>query len=363
MTKILFAASEAVPFIKTGGLADVAGTLPTTLNRAGLDVRVILPKYKDLVGDFELTYLTHFYVNLGWRRQYCGLFSVVFENTTFYFIDNEFYFGRESVYGEGQGEGERFGFFCRAVLEAMQKIEFYPDILHCNDWQTGMIPVLLRTQYMHLPDYANIRTVFTIHNLKFQGMFDYGYIDELLGLGSRYFSPEFLEYYGGISFMKGGIVFSDMITTVSPTYAMEIQTPYFGERMDGLLRARSNRLEGILNGIDNASYDPRNDFHLPFHFSKENRGGKWDCKRALQHELGLEDRYDVPVVAIITRLTEQKGLDLIERVLDDMMKKDIQLIVLGTGDYHYHELFTWAQWRYEGRLATYFSPRFSISLS
>ncbi len=354
--KLLFAASEAVPFIKTGGLADVAGTLPVALARAGVDARVILPKYRDISPQWQarLTYLTHFYVNMGWRKQYCGILEAQHEGVTFYFVDNEFYFARDSIYGSGPEEGERFGFFCRAVLEAMRHLNFFPDVLHCNDWQTGMIPALLKIQYMHAPEYANIRTLYTIHNLKFQGVFDYAYMDDLLGLGMRYYTPEYLEYYGCISFMKGGIVFSDMVSTVSPSYAREIQTPYYGERMDGLLRLRSDKLTGILNGIDNGLFDPANDPCIAKPFSVDDMEGKAACKLDLQRTMGLEQREEAVIIGVVSRLTEQKGMDLIERVLDDILKRDVQIVVVGLGDNHYQELFSWAQWRYQGRLAARF---------
>ncbi len=356
MQKVLLAASEAVPFIKTGGLADVAGTLPIALKQAGADARVILPKYRDIAPEWaaRMQYITHFYVGMGWRKQYCGLLYADYQGVRFYFIDNEFYFSRESVYGDGQGEGERFGFFCRAVLEALPKLDFFPDILHCNDWQTGMIPALLKTQYQSQPEYAGIRVLYTIHNLKFQGVFDWGYIDEMLGLGAKYYSPDYLEYYGCVSFMKGGIVFADMVSTVSPTYALEIQSPYYGERLDGLLRCRGSQLAGILNGIDNSAYNPATDPAICAHFTPEDLSGKAACKAALQRELGLEPRSEAAVIAMVTRLTEQKGLDLVERVLEDMMRQDIQLVVVGLGEQHYQELLSWAQWRYQGRISARF---------
>ena len=353
--KLLFAASEAVPFVKTGGLADVAGTLPAALAKAGVDARVILPKYRDIDPKWkaQMTHVADFYVTMGWRRQYCGLESIVLEDVIYYFVDNEFYFSRDSVYGNGQEEGERFGFFCRAVLEALPHIGFFPDVLHCNDWQTGLIPTLLKLQYMHLPQYSHIRTLFTIHNLKFQGVFEWGQIDELFGLGAKYYTPDYLEFYGGISFMKGGIVFSDRISTVSPSYASEIQSPYYGERLDGLLRMRVHQMSGILNGIDYDIWNPAKDKTIIENYDMEHLAGKAACKAALQKEFGLPEE-DVAVVAIVSRLTEQKGLDLLERVLDDIMKQPIQLIVIGQGETHYHEMFLWAQWRYKGKVAAKF---------
>ena len=271
---------------------------------------------------------------------------------TYYFVDNEYYFARGSIYGSGDEEGERFGYFCRAVLETLVHIGFQPDLIHCNDWQTGMIPALLKTHYRDNEFYKDIRTVYTIHNLRYQGIFPWMYIDDLLGIGPEHFNEDELEYYGCISFMKGGIVFSDAVTTVSPTYAQEIQTAYYGERMDGLLRRYSGKLTGILNGIDPEEYNPREDPVIPAHFTSRSLKNKAECKAALQKELGLEVRPEAPVVAIVSRLVDQKGIDLIECVLDDIMRQDLQFVVLGMGEERYHELFAWAQWRYKGRFAT-----------
>ncbi len=352
--KVLFAASECVPFVKTGGLADVVGTLPQALAASGMDVRVILPKYKEIPDQWkrQMRQQLYFYVNLGWRRQYCGIESLEKDGVTYYFVDNEYYFARESVYGSGNEEGERFAFFCRAVLEAIVHTGFVPDVIHCNDWQTGMIPALLATQYRENEVYKNIKTIYTIHNLRYQGIFSWMHIDDLLGIGQAHFKPEELEYYGCISFMKGGIVFSDYVTTVSPTYAQEIQTAYYGERLDGLLRSRSDVLCGILNGIDPAEYDPSSDPVIPAHFSTRSLKGKAECKRALQEDMGLDQRPEAPLIGIITRLTDQKGIDLIECVIDDIMRQDVQVVMLGKGEQRYHDLFGWASWRYQGRFAT-----------
>ena len=354
--RVLFAASEACPFVKTGGLADVAGTLPVALAKLGIDVRVVLPKYRDIPYEWktQMRHLAHFYVQMGWRSQYCGVSLIEYAGVMFYFIDNEFYFARDSIYGEGQEEGERFGFFCRAVLDALPHIAFFPDVLHCNDWQTGMIPALLKLQYLQNPAYANIRTLYTVHNLKFQGVFNYQNIDDLLGIGMRYFTPEFLEFYGSISFMKGGLVFADRISTVSPTYAREIQTPYYGEQVDGLLRLRGNMLSGILNGIDYDMWNPESDPHIKENYSAKDRRGKAACKARLQRELGLPEDEDAMLIVMVTRLTEQKGLSLLEHVLHEITELPIQLAVIGQGDAHYCEMLTWAQWRYQGKVAARF---------
>lgn len=351
--KVLFIASECTPFIKSGGLADVVGTLPKALANLGNDVRVILPKYRDIMPIYrdQMEHQLYFNVNLGWRSQYCGIEMLEMEGVTYYFVDNEFYFGRDGLYGDGQGEGERFGFFCKAVLEALPHIGFCPDILHANDWQTGMVCALHKMHYINDPFYSQMRSIFTIHNLRYQGNFSFHYIADILGIDDRFFAPDLLEFYGMISFLKGGIVFADHITTVSPSYAEEIQHAYYGERMDGLLRARSHELTGILNGIDPNEYNPEHDIWLPAHFSKENLENKTLCKLDLQRELGLEQRTDVPLIAIITRLCDQKGLDLIACVLDEIMQNDVQLVVLGKGEANYEELFCWSAWRYQGQLA------------
>ena len=355
--KILFCASECVPFIKTGGLADVAGTLPVALAAMGHDVRVMLPKYRRMPSQYasKLTHICDFTIKLGWREQYCGIELLELGGVKYYFVDNEYYFGRDYVYGSfSNDEAERFGFFSKAILEAMPRLDFFPDILHLNDWQTGAAAALHRLQYRALPKYRDIRTVFTVHNLRYQGVFDMGFTDELLGLGAACHSTDSLEYYGCVNYMKAGLVCADRITTVSPTYANEIQTPTYGETLDGVLRARSYALSGIMNGIDNVSYDPAYDPLLPANYSLEDNmsmSGKGVCKAALQREFGLEEDPSVPLVAMVTRLTGQKGLDLVEAVINELMGANIQLAVLGNGDIRYEQLFSWAAWRYPGRIS------------
>lgn len=354
LPSVLFAASECSPFVKTGGLADVAAALPRTLARDGADVRVVLPYYAKIKREWgdKLSHVCDFRIKLGWREQFCGVETLDYSGVTYYFIDNEYYFGRDYIYGVFNcDEAERFGFFSKAILELMPRIGFYPDVLHLNDWQTGMAAALLKTQYAKIPEYSGVKTVFTIHNLRFQGVFDRGFADELLTLGDIAFRTDGVEYYGCVNYMKGGLSFADRINTVSPTYAAEIQTAFFGESLDGLLRARSKSLYGILNGIDTKDFDPSRDKALPANFSAVDVAGKACCKAALQRELGLGVEADTPLVAMVTRLTGQKGLDLVERVLAEMMQQGIELVVLGTGEARYEGLFTWAQWRYGGRVA------------
>lgn len=354
---ILFAAGECVPFCKTGGLADVVGALAPVLAAKGHDVRVIIPKYAAIEEQYarKMTHVTDFEVTLGWRRQYCGIESIASGGVTYYFVDNKYYFGRNYIYGLGGDEHERFGFFCRAVLNALQILDFKPDILHAHDWQAGMIPALLKIQYAHLPFYADIKTVFTIHNLQYQGVFAVKDVQDVLELGDDLFTDDKLECYGCANFMKAAIVYSDEITTVSPSYAEEIQTAYYGERLDGLLRARGNHLLGILNGIDTGAYNPATDRALAANYQADDLDGKAKCKRELQVILGLQQRADVPIIAIISRLSGQKGLDLVDYVIADIMNEDVQLVVLGMGESRYVNLFSWAEQQYPGRVAARFA--------
>ncbi|MFC3749752.1 glycogen synthase GlgA [Paenibacillus sp. GCM10012306] len=349
--KVLFAAAEAHPFIKTGGLADVIGALPKALKGAGVDVRVIMPKYRGIPEKFtsQLQPVTVVNVPVGWRSQYCGIERLVHDGITVYFIDNEYYFGRDAIYGY-MDDGERFAFFNRAVLECLPAIDFQPDVLHCHDWHAGVIPLLLQGHYRHNPFYSEIRTVFTIHNLLYQGVFPYEVLGELLGLDDNYFLG--VEYYGNVNYMKGGLVYSDHITTVSPTYAEEIRTPYYGYGLDGLLNERAGHLSGIVNGIDTKSYNPASDPNL-FTRYRSNLAKKTENKVGLQQELGLPVNPQVPMVAMVTRLVDSKGLDLVTRVLDELLyTDDLQFVVLGTGDEAYERWFREAAWRYPDKLSS-----------
>ena len=354
--KILFATSECVPFVKTGGLADVIGALPREIHKAGEDVRVILPLYKAIGPQWreQMQHVLYFYVNLGWRRQYVGIERLEYAGITYYFVDNEQYFGRDYIYGMGGDEGERFAFFSRAVLEALTKIDFMPDVLHCHDWQTGLIPILLKAQYKHLELYKNVRTVYTIHNLQYQGLFPIDMMEDLLYLGPWAYTSEALEFFGMCSCMKGGIVFADEVTTVSPTYSQEIQTAYYGERLDGLLRSRVDHLSGILNGIDTVEYDPEKDTAIVQNYTADTFDKKVENKLALQRELGLTVDAESPMIAMISRLSGQKGLDLVECVLPEIMNTGAQLVVLGMGESRYVDLFSWAQWKYPQQVSANF---------
>ena len=354
--KILFAASECVPFCKTGGLADVVGALAPMIAANGHEVGVIRPLYSAIEEKYvsRMKHETDFEVELGWRRQYCGVESLRMDGVTWYFIDNKYYFGRSYMYGMGGDEYERFGFFCRAVLNALQILNLQPDIIHCNDWQTGMIPALLQIQYRHLPFYQPIRTVFTIHNLQYQGIFSIPQVQDVLGLGDSLFTADKLECCGNANYMKAGLVYADEITTVSPSYAEEIKTAYYGEGMDGLLRARQEHLTGIINGIDTQIWDPAHDRHIAKAYAENSLKGKAACKAALQKELGLEERPGTPLMVMISRLSSQKGVDLVDRVLTEIMEEDVQFAVLGMGEARYVDLFSWAEQRYPGRFSAHF---------
>ena len=361
--KILFAASECVPFCKTGGLADVVGALAPVLAAKGHDVRVILPLYSAIPHDYveKLRHVVDFEVELGWRRQYCGIETLEMNGVTFYFVDNKYYFGRSYIYGLGGDEHERFGFFCRAALNALPLLPFQPDIIHAHDWQTGMIPALLRIQYQHLPFFAPIHTVFTIHNLQYQGIFGIPQVQDILGLGDSLFTNDKLECFGCANFMKAGLVYADEITTVSPSYAEEIQTAYYGEKMDGLLRARRAKLSGVLNGIDVNEYNPETDPMIYKTYSLKDMSGKAVDKAELQRELGLEVNPDIPLIAMVGRPTNQKGLDLVDCVIGDIMNENVQLAVLGMGDARYTNLFSWAEQQYRGRMAARFAMDHSLA--
>ncbi|WP_046213992.1 glycogen synthase GlgA [Paenibacillus wulumuqiensis] len=349
---ILFAAAEANPFIKTGGLADVIGALPAALKKEKCDVRVVMPNYKSISESIrnQATLVTVIQVQIGWRSQYCGIKQFKQDGITFYLLDNEYYFGRDGVYGYGD-DAERFAFFNRAVLDMLPAVDFQPDIIHAHDWHTGMIPLLLKAQYQSVPFYSNIRTVYTIHNLLYQGVFPYSVLWSLFGLDDRYFHAEGVEYYGNVSYMKAGIVFADRVTTVSPTYAEEIKMPYYGYGLDGLLRSLGGRLRGIVNGIDTKSYNPATDPYLASHY-RSGTSKRLENKKALQEELGLPVDPKIPVISMVTRLVESKGLDLVSRVLDELLYyDDVQFVLLGTGEAAYEDWFREAVYRHPGKLA------------
>ncbi|MFD2923743.1 glycogen synthase GlgA [Halobacillus naozhouensis] len=359
---VLMVGSECTPFIKTGGLADVLGSLPQALVEQGHQVRVVLPKYEEMNDEWkdQLTLLHKLNVQIGWRNQYAGVEYLEYDGIPVYFIDNEYYFKRSNLYGY-EDEAERFVFFNKAVLEMVRTIEWRPDILHCHDWQTGLIPVFLHTHYQADEALNGMKTVFTIHNLKYQGIFADSVLHDLMDLDEQMMTEDRLEFFGDINFMKGALNYADAITTVSETYAKEIQTPYYGENLDGVLRKQSDRLAGIVNGINTKDYNPLSDESLAFPF-RSSLVKKFQNKMWLQEQLQLPVRKDVPMIGIVSRLVEQKGFDLVARVMDELLyHEDIQLVLLGTGEQDYEKMFEWAQVKYPEKVSA--NIMFNESLS
>ena len=363
MLKVLYVASEAVPFIKTGGLADVAGSLPKALKKQGVDVRVVMPKYGKIAREY-LDKMEHVYdgeMTVSWRTKFLGIDKLEVDGVTFYFIDNQEYFYRDGFYGYGD-DAERFAFFGRAVLEVLPAADFWPDVIHTNDWHAALANVYLRLDHIGDSRYERIKSVFTIHNLKYQGVFAKHVMEDVLGLDWQYFNNGDLEYYDAVNFMKGALVYSDNITTVSRTYAQEIQYEYFGEGLDGLLRRRAGDLHGIVNGLDVELYNPETDPYLTAPFTQYNAQNamekKTDNKVALQHLLDLPAERQTPLVAMVTRLVEPKGLDLVVRVLDELLEhENMQFVLLGVGDRVYEDWFRELAWRHPTKVSTniYFS--------
>ena len=353
--QIVFASAECAPFVKTGGLGDVAGSLPAALVRAGAEVIVMVPKYATIKDEYkaQMEHFSDFYVSLGWRNEYCGLEKLEHDGVTYMFIDNERYFARDYPYGFFD-DGERFAFFSKAITESLQHLPagFECDILHCNDWQTALAPVFLREFYQGLPLYDRVKTVFSIHNVAFQGQFSDTVMEDILGVAHIPAAASQLRCDAcSINYMLGALHYADAITTVSPTYANEIQTPEFGEGLDGVLRERSYALQGILNGIDVAGFDPATDKRIAANYTVEDRSGKAVCKAKLQEELGLEVRDDRPLMVMVTRLTRQKGMDLVMYALDRILAGGVQVAVLGTGDRDYEDGLRYFQDKYPGTMA------------
>ena len=354
LPSVLFVSSECAPLAKTGGLADVVGTLPKALKKLGMDARVITPfhrvtkeKYKD-----KVEHMFHFYVNLGWRHEYCGIEKLDLDGVIIYLVDSEAYYG-DKIYRGGAAEIEQYAFFQRAVLDALPNLDFNPEIIHCNDWQSGMVPMLARTQYRGCMQ-EKMKYLISIHNIAYQGRWNFEFIDDLFGIDKAYFTPEYIELNKDANFLKAGCVFSDRLSTVSPNYANEIKTAYFGEGLEGILNARSHQLTGILNGIDTEVFNPQTDRTIPANYSKSDISGKALCKEGLQRKLGLEINPDVPIIGMVTRMTEQKGFELVMTVLDDLMTyEDVQFVLLGTGDQRYEEFMRNAENKYRGRLCSY----------
>ncbi len=357
MKKILFVSSEAVPYIKTGGLADVVGSLPKYFDRNEYDVRVMLPKYACMDVAFlpNLRFVCHFYVNLNWRKQYVGILESEYRGIHYYFVDNEFYFAGSSPYNNIYEDVEKFAYFSKAVLASLPYIDYAPDVIHCHDWQTGLVPVYLHTAFGDDNFYAGIKTVFSIHNLKFQGRWRIREVIDITGLPEQIFNDKELESYGEANYLKGGVVYADAVTTVSPSYANEITTQEGGEGLHGLMNARRNVLYGILNGIDYDEFNPQTDPYIESNFSSKSvLSGKKANKAALQKELGLSVRESAFVIGIVSRLTEQKGFDLVSYIMDDLVSQlDVQIVILGTGESKFENVFHHFHSQYPDKVSAY----------
>ena len=357
MKKILLVSSEAVPYIKTGGLADVVGSLPKYFDRNEYDVRVMLPKYACMDAAFlpNLRFVCHFYVNLNWRKQYVGILESEYRGIHYYFVDNEFYFAGSSPYNNIYEDVEKFAYFSKAVLASLPYIDYAPDVIHCHDWQTGLVPVYLHTAFGDDNFYAGIKTVFSIHNLKFQGRWRIREVIDITGLPEQIFNDKELESYGEANYLKGGVVYADAVTTVSPSYANEITTQEGGEGLHGLMNARRNVLYGILNGIDYDEFNPQTDPYIESNFSSKSvLSGKKANKAALQKELGLSVRESAFVIGIVSRLTEQKGFDLVSYIMDDLVSQlDVQIVILGTGESKFENVFHHFHSQYPDKVAAY----------
>ena len=353
--KVLYVTAECWPFAKTGGLGDVAYALPKALKKEGVDVRVIMPKYSTIPTYLkdQLKKVGEFSVDVSWRSQYCGLEQMELDGVTFYFVDNEYYFkrdGAESIYGHGD-DAERFIFFTNAVLKSIDKLGFYPDVINASDWHTGMLPLFLKEKYSHLPKYKNIKTMYTIHNLQYQGIFGREILGDVLDIDFKHFNNGDIEYYGNINFMKAGINFADKVSTVSPSYAEEIKTEFYGNSLDGLINANSHKLIGILNGLDYDINNPKTDKNLFENYDVKSIDKKVKNKLELQKLLKLEVNPDIPMVGIVSRLVSQKGLDLIDFMMPEIVNENMQLVVLGTGDNEYQSMFHYYDSHYPNKVS------------
>ena len=361
---ILYVASEAVPFCKTGGLADVAGSLPPALSANGDNVSVVLPLYQTVAERWReaLHFERWVYVRVAWRSVYCGLFSLQRDGVTWYFIDNEHYFKRPDLYG-CYDDAERFAFFCRAVTELLPALPEKPDVVHCNDWQSALVPIYIRDESARDEFYRSIRTVLTVHNIEYQGRYGRGTLEDIFGLHHGWFDDGTIAFDGDVNLLKGGIMVADAVTAVSPTYADELRYSFFAHGLESVMELCRGKLSGVLNGIDMARYDPAHDPTLAAHYTCDALEGKAVNKERLQQTLGLPVRPDTPVLAMVSRLVSHKGLDLVCETLDEIMEKNVQLVVLGKGDGKYESFFQWAQQRYPGRIAVYLGYSEELAMS
>ncbi len=351
--KVLIVAAEGMPFVKTGGLADVMGILPKELYKLGLNVAVMLPKHHAVKEKYQnqLELVASMYVKMGWRNQYIGLEKLTMDGIEYFFIDNEYYFGG-SVYKGGEAEAEQYMYFCRAVLEVLPFVGFIPDVIHVNDWHTAMIPMLLKMQYTDRAQ-GDIKTVFTIHNLQYQGQMSFGLLADMLGIATEYYVSDYIEAYGQANMMKAALVFADKITTVSPTYAKEILDSFYGRGMEGVLNMRRDDLVGIINGIDTDEFNPLTDKLISYNYSEDSISGKFKNKVALIEEMHLTVESGTPIIGMVTRMTEQKGLDLVLAVLEEALQEDVAFVILGSGDRRYEEYFEYISGKYAGKANAY----------
>lgn len=355
---ILYVTAEASPFIKTGGLGDVAGSLPLAIKKLGHDIRVVLPLHSKIKDEYKnkMQFVVEYNVELGWRNQQAKIFKLIYEDTLFYFIDNEYYFNRDNPYGEFD-DGERYGFFSKAVTILPKFIDFKADVIHSNDWHSALVNLFVK-DFAKGDDYYNsIKTIFTIHNLRYQGVYDHWILGDILGLSEEYFSEDGIKFFEGINYMKGGIVYSDILTTVSKSYAEEIKWGYFGEMLEDTIKKQEYKLRGIVNGIDYNIYNPSLDKNIHFNYDLDNLDDKCKNKKVIQNLYGLPEREDIPLLAMVTRLVSMKGIDLVKAILSELLEQDIQLIILGTGDKEYEELFRHYEYNYPSKVRAriYFS--------
>ena len=360
---ILYVTSEAVPFCKTGGLADVAGSLPQALAKGGDHVSVILPLYQTVSENWidQLHFEKWTYVRLAWRSVYCGLFSLEREGVTWYFVDNEHYFKRPDLYGY-YDDGERFAFFSRAVTELLPDLPEKPDVVHCNDWQSALVPIYIRDEAVRQDFYKGIHTVITVHNVEYQGRYGRDTLEDLFGLAHGWYDDGTMEFAGDVNLLKGAIVTADAVTAVSPTYAQELKYAYFAHGLEDIMNSNAGKLHGVLNGLDMERYNPRKDANLVQHYSPGRMTGKAKNKEQLQLTMGLQVKADTPIIAMVTRLVSHKGLDLVCDALDYFMEKDVQLVVLGKGDANYETFFNYAAARYPGRIGVYLGYSESLAM-
>lgn len=354
MPQVLIASSECAPLSKTGGLADVVGALPKSFAKLGIDARVITPYHKCIKQKYfgQTKHICNFTVSLGWRQQYVGIEKLTVDGVVVYLVDNEYYFNGDTLYKGGDAEIEQYAYFSRAILEALPYLDFEPEVLHCNDWQTAIMPFLIKTQYADRPQ-GQLKTLLTIHNMAFQGITGFGFLSSLLGIHSQYMHSGCLEFYNAANMMKAGLFYADRINTVSPSYAQELRTPQFGAKLEGVMDAVAFKLSGIINGLDYKVFNPWTDPTLPFHYSAGRLSGKAKCKKALCKQLGLEIKEDTPIIAMVTRMTDQKGFDLVIQAIDEIVEMGAAFVLLGSGNPHYEHAMREAELRHKGRVVAY----------